>query len=238
MEYSVIEDPGDVDWDIPTPTEYEDIVGHLFDIFTDEDPELIHAFRWSSVGSATGVGCFAVKAGKHGHLEDIRGALRCIIIKNQCFESFPKRALMKSYSLTVYFPRSTKCVGTKKLLHWLLSCNRGLQGNIWPIEARKYPDDHPITKRRGARIVSFTGDQTFLDSLQRFPREFPFNIKLANVYIRGGARTTEGKVPVRRRRPKMSAEGLRELLKRHGKEIVDDAEEEAERPEKPDQNNN
>ena len=223
-ESGVIEDPGDVDWDIPTAEQYEDIVGHLFDIFTDDDSQLIHAFRWSSVGSTTGVGCFSVKTGKHGHLEDIRGVLRSIILKGQCFESFPKKALMKTFSLTAYFPRSTKCVGTKKLLHWLLSCNRGLKGNIWPIEARKYPDDHPIVRRRGARIVSFTGDQDFLDSLQRFPKEFPFNIKLANVYVRGGARTTEGKAPVRRRRPKMTAKALRNLLTRHGKEIVEDAE--------------
>ena len=131
---------------------------------------------------------------------------------------------MKSYSLTAYFPRSTKCVGTKKLLQWVLSCNRGLQGQIWPIEARKYPDDHPIVRRRGARIVSFTGDQVFLDSLQKFPREFPFNIKLANVFIRGGARTTEGRPPLRKKRPKMTEEALRNLLTRHGKEIVDDAE--------------
>ena len=72
--------------------------------------------------------------------------------------------------------------------------------------------------------MSFTGDQAFLDSLQRFPKEFPFNIKLANVYIRGGARTTEGKVPVKRRRPKMTSEALRNLLTRYGKEIVEDAE--------------
>ena len=112
-ECGVIEDPGDVDWDIPTPEEYEDIVGTLFDIYTDDDPELIHSFRWSFVGTATGVGCFAAKTGKHGNLEDIRLALRTIILKDKCFESFPKKALMKSYSLTAYFPRSTKCVGTK-----------------------------------------------------------------------------------------------------------------------------
>ena len=42
---------------------------------------------------------------------------------------------MKSYALTAFFPRSTKCVGTRKLVEWLLSCNRGLQGKIWPVEA-------------------------------------------------------------------------------------------------------
>ena len=131
---------------------------------------------------------------------------------------------MKSYSLTAFFPRPTKCVGTRKLVTCLLSCNRGLQGKIWPVEARKYPDDHPIIRRIGARVLSFTGDQTFLDSLQKFPRDFPFSIWIANVYIRGGERTTEGQRTAHRRRPRMTEEALRNLLKRHGKEIMEDKE--------------
>ena len=73
-------------------------------------------------------------------------------------------------------------------------------------------------------MLSFTGDQTFLDSLQRFPRDFPFNIKIANVYIHGGERMSEGQKVLRQRRPRMTAESLKNLLQRHGKEIVEDAE--------------
>ena len=105
---------------------------------------------------------------------------------------------MKSYSLTAFFPRATKCVGMKKLVTWLLSCNRGLQGKIWPVEAKRYPDDHPIVRRRGARFLSFTGDQKFLDSLQCFPRDFPFNIRIANVYIRGVKERVKGRRCCRR----------------------------------------
>ena len=219
----VLKDPADVDWSIPDQTEYEDIMGTALDIYTDERPELVHALAGSSVGTATGVGCFSVRTGRLTDLEDIRGTLRTIIIHGMCFESFPKKSLMKSYSLTAFFPRSTKCVGTKKLVTWLLSCNRGLQGKIWPIEARRYPDDHPIARRRGARVLSFTGDQVFLDSLQRFPRDFPFNIRIANVYIRGGERAKEGQTVLKRRRPRMTAEALKNLLRRHGKEIADEA---------------
>ena len=133
---------------------------------------------------------------------------------------------MKSYSLTAFFPRSTKFVPTGKLIIWLLSCNPGLKGKIWPVEARKYPDTHPIPRRRGARILSFTGDQTFLDSLRNFPRNYPFSIKLANVFIRGGDRAAPGSIPQRRRRPRMTEEGLRTLLSRYGREVVEEAEEE------------
>ena len=223
----VIEDPADVDWSIPEKEEFEDCMGMLFELYTEEAPDLVHAFGWSSVGSATGVGCFAVKTGKRSHIDDIRGTLRAIVHDGRCFESFPKGAIMKSFSLTAFFPRATKYVSTDKLVYWLLACNPGLKGTIWPVEARKYPDDHHIPRRRGARVLSFSGDQAFLDSLHGFPKDFPFSIKLANVYIRGGERTTKGpNATQRRRRPRMTEEALKKLLERHGKEIVEDAEEE------------
>ena len=157
-------------------------------------------------------------------MEDIRGTVRAIVYKGQCFETFPKKAIMKSYALTAFFPRSTKHVGTKKLIFWLISCNPGLKGKIWPEEAKKYPDDHPIARRRGARILSFTGDQEFLDSLRNFPRDFPFSIRLANVFIRGGDRASSSGNAQKKRRPRMTEDGLRKLLERHGKELTEDAE--------------
>ena len=221
----VLQEVGDVDWDIPTQEEYEDIMGQVVDVFTYTDIKLVQALRWSSVAAATGVGCFPVGTGNRGHIDDIRGVIRTIIYGGRCFESFPKKALMKSFSLTAFFPRSTKFVGMKKLVAWLLLCNRGLRGTIWPSISKKFPDDHPNTRKRGARILSFTGNQQFLDSLYAFPKGYPFSIKIANVYIEGGDRTAEGKSAIRRPKPKMTKEALQALLARHGKEIIDDAEE-------------
>ena len=219
---TVLEEVGEIDWDIPSHDEFEDVMGMVFDLFTDEDSELVHAFKWASVGNATGVGCFSVSTGQLGHINDIRGVMRTIIYKGRCFESFLKRAMMKSFSLTAFFPRATKLVGMVRLIEWIFSCNRGLKGTIWPSAIR--PDDHINARKRGARILSFTGDQKFLDSLHSFPRGFPFNVKLANVYIRGGERTKAGQTTQRKKRPKMTEAALKELLARHGK-IMDDAEE-------------
>ena len=223
-EKLILQDAADVDWTIPVHELYEDIMSQIFDIYTEVNPDMVHAFKWSSVGSATGVGCFCVKTGKPTDIEEIRGVLRSIIHEGLCFESFPKKALLKSFSLTAYFPRSTKFVGTKKLVYWLLACNPGLKGTIWPVEARKFPDTHPIPRKRGARILSFSGDQKFLDSLHNFPPNFPFSIKLANVYIRGGERAKNNNPQQRKRRPRMTEEALKKLLARHGKEITEEAE--------------
>ena len=107
--------------------------------------------------------------------------------EGRCFESFPKRAMMKSFSLTAFFPRATKYVGMSRLIEWLFSCNRGLQGTIWPSAVKKFPDDHANNRKRGARILSFTGDKKFLDSLHAFPRGFKC------IYTGGGNAQRQGR---------------------------------------------
>ena len=47
-EGCAIEDPADVDWTIPTQDEYEDVMGLVFDVYTDDRPEMVHSFKWSS----------------------------------------------------------------------------------------------------------------------------------------------------------------------------------------------
>ena len=112
-----------------------------------------------------------------------------------------------------------------RLIEWIFSCNRGLKGTIWSSAVKKFPDDHQSPRKRGAKILSFTGDQKFLDSLHAFPRGFSFSVKLANVYIQGGERTKVGQASQRQKRPKMTEDALKKLLARHWKEIIDDAEE-------------
>ena len=72
-------DAREVDWDIPNTEEFEDAMGQVFDIFTDVDTDLVHAFKWPSVGGATGVGCFSVSKGRLDQIYDIREVLRTII---------------------------------------------------------------------------------------------------------------------------------------------------------------
>ena len=64
-----------------------------------------------------------------------------------------------------------------------------------------------------------------MDSLRNFPRDFPFSIRLANMFIRGGDRASTAGTAQKKRRPRMTEDGLRKLLERHGKELTDDAEE-------------
>ena len=221
---TILEDASVIDWDIPSTDEFEDCMGQVFNIFTGNDTELVQAFKWSSVGGHTGVGCFSVSTGRLDHINDIRDVLRTLIYEGKCYESFPKLAMVKSYSLSAFFPRATKFVGMEKLIEWIFLLNRGLKGTIWPTQVKKFPDGHPNPRKRGARIPTFTGDQKFMDSLHAFPRGYPFHIKLANVYIQGGERSRAGATAQRRRRPRMTDAALKELLARYGKDAMNDAE--------------
>ena len=129
---------------------------------------------------------FSIKTGDLQQISDFRAIIRSLFIGGKTYETFPKLALIKKYSLTIYLPASISGAKPNKCLRWLRSCNRKLQGKMWSINTKKFPKSHP---RAGARIVAITGDQQFLDSLHRFPRDYPFDIKIANLYIRGGQRT-------------------------------------------------
>ena len=115
---------------------------------------------------------------------------------------------------------------TNKVLIWLMDLNRGLRGEIKPVLVKKLKQSHPNERRRGARIVSFTGDQDFLDSLHQFPRDYPFDVKVGNLYIRGGDRTEQAYTRIRRgRRPHMTQAAMLQLLKVNSGQIATEAEE-------------
>ena len=109
---------------LPDQWGYEDLMGQVMDVFTDTDSYLVDALNWSSVGTTTGVGCFSVKTGNPDHIQDLRGVVRSIMFQGQCYETFPKKAMMQSFSLSAFFPRSTAFVGIGKLIEWLLFCNK------------------------------------------------------------------------------------------------------------------
>ena len=64
----------------------------------------------------------------------------------------------------------------------------------------------------------FSGIQDFLDSLQKFHRDYPFDIKVGNVYIRGGTRSEDGKGKFRR--PKMGANAIETLVLKSVNDIM------------------
>ena len=106
---------------------------------------------------------------------------------------------------------------------WLGLCNN-LEGTYDVLTCRTYPSDHPNEKRRGARIVSFEGDQSFYDSLHKFPQDFPFTVKVGgNVYIRGGDRADPDDPRAMSFRPRIQRRGVRQLMSGVQDKLLDQA---------------
>ena len=130
---------------------------------------------------------------------------------------------MQKFGLSIFFLQACAHVDEDLLIEWLQSCNPGLKGAIETIECREYKKTHPVVRQRGAKIITFTGDEEFLDSLNSFPSNFPFSIKIANAYIRGGDRVKERYAGGKSQRPRISQGALSDLLKRNSNMMADAA---------------
>ena len=118
----------------------------------------------------------------------LRKAVAAVEVNNQRFVTLPKQMLLRKYALTAYFGRQFAIFDTPRLMYWLGLCNN-LSGDFELVETRYFSKTHDNARRRGARIVAFEGNQEFLDCLQRYPKDYPFNIRFGgNIYIRGGDR--------------------------------------------------
>ena len=178
----------DLEWGIPSQEVFDDAISTAIFSFTEKEEARIHSLDWSSTGWDTGVGLVSISTKDLELVNDFRDAVAKLDIDGQCFITMPKQMLLKKYALTVYFGRSFARLETKRLMLWLGTCNN-LKGKFDIIETWLFSKTHENPKRCGARIVAFEGDQTFLDSLHRYPKDYPFNIQFGgNLYIRGGER--------------------------------------------------
>ena len=250
-EGCILESVNDSAWDIPEVEDFEDAMGKATNMMCQSNKQLIHQVNniikitchnisklytlypndlytpnqvsWSSVASQTGIGAFSIRTDNMEAMETLRAAIRSLVFGSSCFESFPKEALVQKFGLSIFFPRACAHVDEDLLIEWLRTCNPGLKGTIETIECREYKKTHPVVRRRGAKIITFTGDEEFLDSLHAFPSNFPFSIKIANAYIRGGDRVKERYAGGKPQRPKISQGALRDLLRRNSNSMADAA---------------
>ena len=143
---------------------------------------------WSSTGWNTGVGMVALTTDDLHLVNEFRQSVAQVALDGRCFLTLPRQMLLKKYALTVYFGRIFHRFETPKLMYWLGKLNR-LEGELEIVETRNFAKNHNNPRRRGARIVAFEGDQKFLDSLHKYPKDYPFSIRFGgNLYIRGGDR--------------------------------------------------
>ena len=240
VEFVLLEQPtadDDAEWEIPDQETFDLMIMTALDAFSDERPDIIHALAHSSTGWNTGVGLLVFHTADMQLVEEFRTFLKDLPNPEKDdyrYITIPKMLILNKYSLSVYFGPNFAPLRTQKLMLWIGLCNN-LVGNYDVLSCRTYPRDHPNEKRRGARIVTFEGDQDFYDSLHQFPRDFPFTVKVGgNVYIRGGDRADpDDPRAIQGYRPRIKRSGVRQLMSGVKEKLMDQAQDQEDQLNRP-----
>ena len=227
LEQDASMDDEEAEWGVPDQSTFDCMVMTALDEFSDTRPDIIHALAHSSTGWNTGVGLIVFHTADMTLVEEFRDHLKGLSNPDKPgfkYLTIPKLLILNKYSLSIYFGPNFAPLRTSKLMLWLGLCNN-LEGNYDVLSCRTYPKDHPVEKRRGARVVTFEGDQKFYDSLHQFPRDFPFTIKVGgNVYIRGGDRADpDDPRATKGYRPRIQRSGVRQLMAGVQEKLLDQA---------------
>ena len=210
-----LDDP-DHDWAIPNESTFDKVMDEAVMQFTAEDADLLEVLDFSRVGWTTGVGLLGFRTDKLTDVERFAGVVKHMVLPELLlrFCLAPRKLLMDTYALTIYFNSAFQKQTPERLIYWLLKFNPTLKGRIEIVEVRKYPPTHENTRRAGAKIIAFEGDKAFLDSLYRHPKDHPFQIRFGgNLYIRGGDRIDESDPEAhQRRRPRMTRDAVKQMM--------------------------
>ena len=171
-----IDDPK-IDWQIPNQETFEKVMDLAICDFTEDDPDRLEIIEFGKVGWNTGVGLVGFRTDNMDLVSEFAGIVKGLIIPELQlrFCLAPRKLLMDKYALTCYFNSSFKMQKPKNLIYWILKFNPTLKGKAELFEVRKYPSTHENTKRAGAKIITFEGDQA---------QAIPGSCKTAHRWIR------------------------------------------------------
>ena len=143
-EGCILESVNESAWDIPEAEDIEDAMGKATNMMCLNNKHLIHQVNktrflfnviepgscsttyviisikvsWSSVASQTGIGAFSMRTDNMEAMETLRGNIRSLVFGSNCFESFPKDALVQKFGLSIFFPRACAHVDEDLLIEW------------------------------------------------------------------------------------------------------------------------
>ena len=213
------------DWSFPNEDTFEKMMDEAVSQFCEDDPNLLEVLEYSNAGWTTGIGILGFRTDNMALVETFANIIKRMTIPELPlrFDMAPRKILMDKYAFTIFFNKAFRKQQPDRLMFWLLKFNPTLKGNVNVVKVRKYPDNHENKKRAGAKIIAFEGDQEFMDSLFRHPKDHQFDIRFGGkLYIRGGDRIDPADPSaVQSRRFRISREAIKKLTNGAGQEILD-----------------
>ena len=151
------------------------------------------AIKWSSVGSQTGVSVFSAVASKLDDVQLFREVLRSKVYEGHMqAESFPRQTMLNDYGLSLYAHKGTIAYRAPLLMWMLLRTHHAdfdISCKCEVLKADKFGANYPITRKQNTRIITLIPNREFLDSLYKFPPNFPFDAGLCKrLFITRGSR--------------------------------------------------
>ena len=219
---------GDVteyDWSFPNQDTFERMMDEAILQFCEDDPNLLEILDYSNAGWTTGIGILGFRTDNMALVETFGNIVKRMTIAELPlrYDMAPRKVLMDKYAFTIFFNKAFRKQQPERLMFWLMKFNPTLSGNINIVEVRKYPESHSNTRRAGAKIIAFEGDQDFMDALFKHPKDHQFSIRFGGkLYIRGGDRI-DPRDPdaIQSRRYRISPDSVKKLTSGHGQEILD-----------------
>ena len=213
------------DWSFPNQDTFEKMMDEAILRFCEDDPNLLEVLDYSNAGWSTGIGILGFRTDNMSLVETFGNIIRQMTIEELPlrYDMAPRKVLMDKYAFTIFFNKAFKKQQPERLMYWLMKFNPTLSGNINIVEVRKYPESHSNTRRAGAKIVAFEGDQDFMDALFKHPKDHQFSIRFGGkLYIRGGDRIDPlDPDAIQSRRFRISRDSVKKLTLGLGQEILD-----------------
>ena len=110
------------------------------------------------------------------------------------YQTFPREALDKRLSLTMMLWQNLEGLKIPAIAPNLLDRNPGLEGGVKVARVKNFraiDKDVRGESMLGARLAQLDGNETFLKSLEKFPRSHRFGLGVGSIIIRGGERAPE-----------------------------------------------
>ena len=110
------------------------------------------------------------------------------------YQTFPREALDRRLALTMMLWQNLEAIKTPDITPNLMDRNPGLAGGVKVARMKVFRASDMDARGEsmlGARLAQLDGNESFLRSLERFPRSHRFGLGVGTVIIRGGVRAPE-----------------------------------------------
>jgi len=147
--------------------------------------------------------------------ERYRAILRGFSTEAMMVETYPVSDMLKRYALTIFLHRH-HTVPDHRIGEVIKIHNQGLKGSFTIIYTKRIKSG----PREGARILSLSASEDFLDSLSRYDKNHRFRLSHKRFFITGGVRKDSSpSAPL----PSLPADQVSSLLQGNMSKILENA---------------